>query len=98
MNRTADQSDHRLYLLSREKPARAVLSLGIPLIAGMCVMALYNIVDTFFIGLTRDPYQLAAVSLAYPLMMIMIALANMIGTGASSLIARKLGAKDHSTA
>ena len=42
----------------------------------------------------RDDYQLAAVNLAYPVMMISIAISNMVGTGASSLIARSLGAKD----
>ena len=65
--------------------------MGVPLIAGMFIMVLYNLVDTYFIGLMRDDYQLAAVNLAYPVMMIMIAISNMIGTGASSLIARSLG-------
>ena len=77
-----------------EKPAKAVVKLGVPLIAGMFIMVLYNLVDTYFIGLMRDDYQLAAVNLAYPVMMIMIAISNMIGTGASSLIARSLGAGD----
>ncbi len=68
--------------------------MGVPLIAGMLIMVLYNLVDTYFIGLTKDDYQLAAVGLAYPVMMVMIAIANMVGTGASSLIARCLGAGD----
>ena len=58
----------------------------------------YNLVDTYFIGLLRDDYQLAAVNLAYPVMMISIAISNMIGTGASSLIARSLGAGDREKA
>ena len=66
--------------------------MGTPLIAGMMIMVLYNLTDTFFIGLLRDDYQLAAVNLAYPVMMITIALSNMVGTGASTLIARCLGA------
>ena len=86
--------DKRIYILSREKPALAVVKLGVPLIAGMFIMVLYNLVDTYFIGLMRDDYQLAAVNLAYPVMMISIATSNMIGTGASSLIARRLGAGD----
>ena len=86
--------DKRLYTLSREKPFRAVIKMGVPLIAGMFIMVLYNLVDTYFIGLTRDDYQLAAVNLAYPVMMVTVALSNMVGTGASSLIARCLGAGD----
>ncbi|MBR1864461.1 MAG: oligosaccharide flippase family protein, partial [Ruminococcus sp.] len=85
-------SDKRIYTLSEETPAKAVVKMGVPLIAGMFIMVLYNLVDTYFIGLTRDDYQLAAVNLAYPVMMVMIAIANMVGTGASSLIARCLGA------
>lgn len=91
---TAMSEDKRIYILSKERPAKAVVKLGVPLIAGMFIMVLYNLVDTYFIGLMRDDYQLAAVNLAYPVMMISIAISNMIGTGASSLIARSLGAKD----
>ena len=86
------KQDKRLQTLSSERPARAVVKMGTPLIAGMMIMVLYNLTDTFFIGLLRDDYQLAAVNLAYPVMMITIALSNMVGTGASTLIARSLGA------
>ena len=87
------KKDRRIYVLSEEKPVKAVIRLGVPLIAGMFIMVFYNMVDTFFIGLMRDDYQLAAVNLAYPVMMISIAISNIVGTGASSLIARSLGAK-----
>ena len=86
--------DKRIYILSEERPAVAVTKLGVPLIAGMLIMVLYNLVDTFFIGQMHDDYQLAAVNLAYPVMMVSIAISNMIGTGASSLIARCLGKGD----
>ncbi len=89
-----EKSDKRIFTLSSEKPATAVLKMGVPLIAGMFIMVLYNLVDTYFIGLMKDDYRLAAVNLAYPVMMITIAVSNIIGTGASSLIARSLGAGD----
>lgn len=88
------REDKRIYILSREKPAKAIVKMGVPLIAGMFIMVLYNLVDTYFIGLMHDDYQLAAVNLAYPVMMISIAISNMVGTGASSLVARSLGAGD----
>lgn len=90
--------DKRIYTLSSEKPAKAVIKLSVPLIACMFVMVLYNLVDTYFIGRMHDDYQLAAVNLAYPVMMITIAISNMIGTGASSFIARCLGAGDEGKA
>ncbi|SDB40256.1 putative efflux protein, MATE family [Pseudobutyrivibrio sp. YE44] len=86
------KQDKRIYTLSQEAPAKAVVKLGVPLIMGMMIMVLYNLVDTYFIGLMHDDYQLAAVNLAYPTMMISIAISNMVGTGAASLIARSFGA------
>ena len=93
-----NKEDKRIFTLSEEKPVKAVVKMGVPLIAGMFIMVLYNLVDTYFIGLTHDDYQLAAVNLAYPVMMITIAVSNMIGTGSSSLIARSLGADDREKA
>ena len=93
-----DKEDKRIFTLSEEKPVKAVVKMGVPLIAGMFIMVLYNLVDTYFIGLMHDDYQLAAVNLAYPVMMITIAVSNMIGTGSSSLIARSLGADDREKA
>ena len=89
-----NKEDRRIYTLSKEAPAKAVLKMSIPLIFGMFIMVLYNLVDTYFIGLTKDDYQMAAVNLSYPVMMIIVAISNMIGTGASSFIARCLGSNE----
>lgn len=86
------KKDKRIFTLSEENPYKAVVKLGVPLICGMFVMVLYNYVDTYFIGLMDDEFQLAAVNFAYPVMMITVAISNMVGTGAASLIARSLGA------
>ena len=87
---TETKTDKRIYTLGEEAPAKAVVKMGVPLIAGMFIMVLYNLVDTYFIGLTHDDYQLAAVNLAYPVMMVMIAISNIVGTGASSLIGKRI--------
>lgn len=76
--------------------SKAVWSLALPTIIGMLVMAFYNIVDTFFIAQTNDPNQVASVSLSMPIFMMMMALGNLFGVGASSNISRNLGAKNHS--
>ncbi len=92
------QNDKRIETLSHEKPVRAVIKMGVPLILGMFIMVLYNLVDTYFIGLMKDDYRLAAVNLAYPVLMISVAVANITGTGAGTLIARCLGADDRDKA
>jgi Na+-driven multidrug efflux pump len=61
-----NKEDRRIYTLSQEVPAKAVIKMSIPLIFGMFIMVLYNLVDTYFIGTTGNDYQLAAVNLAYP--------------------------------
>ena len=92
------KEDKRIFTLSKEKPAKAVVKMGVPLIAGMMIMVLYNLVDTYFIGMMKDDYCLAAVNLAYPVMMVTVAISNIVGTGAASLIARSLGAGDRDKA
>ncbi len=93
-----NKEDKRIYTLRKESPVKAVLKMSLPLIAGMFLMVLYNLVDTYFIGLTGNDYQLAAVNLAYPVMMITVAISNIIGTGASSFIARCLGSGEKENA
>lgn len=87
-----NQGDKRLYTLGEEKPAKAVLKMGIPVTIGMLFMVAYNLTDTFFIGLMHDNLQLAAVNLSYPIMMVTIAVAGIVGNGGASYIARCMGA------
>lgn len=56
------------------------------------MLLIYNLADTFFIGQTKDPLQLAAVSLASPIFMVLIALGIIFMAGAMSFISRTLGA------
>lgn len=53
---------------------------------------LYNLTDTYFIGLLDDPVQLGAISLAFPVFMVIQAIGNMFGIGAPAYISRCLGA------
>ena len=67
--------------------------MAIPTMISMLVVVIYNMADTFFIGQTGDPLQVAAVSLATPIFMIYMALGNLFGIGGSSAISRALGEK-----
>ena len=72
---------------------RAVARMAVPTMISMLVVVIYNMADTFFIGQTGDPLQVAAVSLATPVFMIYMALGNLFGIGGSSAISRALGEK-----
>jgi len=71
---------------------KAVISMAVPTMLGMFVSIMYNLVDTFFIGQTGDPNQVAAISLSMPVFFMLMAAGNIFGVGGGSLIARFLGA------
>lgn len=80
--------------LFEEAPVpKAVALMAVPTMISMLVVVIYNMADTFFIGQTGDPLQVAAVSLATPVFMIYMALGNLFGIGGSSAISRALGEK-----
>lgn len=71
--------------------SRAAMTLVVPTVISQLVVVVYNMADTWFIGQTGDPHQVAAVTVTYPLFMLLTALANLFGIGGSSLISRMLG-------
>ena len=87
--------EKRLRILRDEPVFKAIMSLAIPTIMGMLVQVLYNLTDTFFVGKLNDPYQVAAVSVAFPLFIMLMAISSVFGTGGSSYISRLLGQKDY---
>ena len=70
---------------------KAVLKTTVPAMIAMLMVLIYNLADTFFIGLTRDPYQLAAVSMAMPVFLIFMSVGTIFGIGGTSVISRALG-------
>ncbi|MCL1829789.1 MAG: MATE family efflux transporter [Oscillospiraceae bacterium] len=75
-----------------------MFELAIPAVVSQIISLAYNMADTFFVGRLGDPDQVAAVSLAAPMMLSITAIANLLGIGAASLASRSLGAKDTETA
>lgn len=73
---------------------KAVATMAIPTIITMLVVVIYNMADTFFIGQTHDAMKVAAVSLATPVFMVLMAFGNLFGIGGSSAISRALGEKN----
>ncbi|MCF7933686.1 MAG: MATE family efflux transporter [Spirochaetia bacterium] len=67
--------------------------LSIPAMIGMMVNAMYNLVDTIFVGQGAGPLAIAGLSIAFPVQMLIGAFAQMYGVGSASIISRKLGEK-----
>ena len=72
---------------------KALLTMAIPTIVSQLITMIYNLADTFFIGLTNDPYKVAAASVVSILFFILTALSNLFGVGGGSLMSRLLGEK-----
>lgn len=90
--------DKKIKLLRDEKVSKAILKLSIPMVMGMMIQVLYNLVDTYFIGMLNDSNQLAAANISLPVFMMLMAIAGIVGSGASSYISRCLGNKDYEEA
>lgn len=71
---------------------------ALPMAVVMSLGGLLNIVDAVFLGRFVGPDALAAVSLAFPVVMVTIALSTLVSGGMSSLLARYLGAKEFAAA
>lgn len=74
---------------------KAVANLSIPMVITSLVMVIYNLADTYFVGMLNDPIQNAAVTLAYPVLLAFNAVNNLFGVGTSSMMSRSLGAGDY---
>ena len=71
--------------------SKAVLRMGLPAMLGQLTTLIYNIADTFFVSLTKEPAMIAAVTLCTPILLIIMSVASVFGMGGSSVIARLLG-------
>ena len=72
---------------------RLLLNMSLPMMVSMLVQALYNIVDSIFVAKLSEN-ALTAVSLAFPIQTLLIALGTGTGVGINSLLSKQLGEKD----
>lgn len=73
---------------------KLIITMSLPIMASMLVQALYNIVDSVFVAKISEN-ALTAVSMAFPIQNLMIAVGTGTGVGVNALLARNLGAKDY---
>ena len=92
-----NQPNKKMELLGSAPIPKALLALGLPTMIGMLINALYNLVDTYFVGgLGTD--QMGAVTVAFPLGQIVVGLGLLFGNGAAAYLSRLLGRGDKDTA
>ncbi len=87
----------RSRLLADESIGKLLFKLSAPATIGMLVTALYNVVDTVFVGqaLGENSVQgIAGIAVAFPIMMIVMAIALAIGIGGASMISRNIGERN----
>ena len=76
---------------------KLLLTMSGPMMISMFIQALYNVVDSMFVSYISEA-ALTAVSLAYPMQNLMIAVATGTGVGVNALLSRNLGEKNYSMA
>ena len=77
--------------LGQKKISKLLWEFSLPAIIGMVVNALYNIVDSIFVGNGVGEIALTAVTIAFPIMIVLMAIGMLIGIGASTLVSIRLG-------
>ena len=90
-------NDQRLKMMREEKIPRVLLKMGMPTMIGMMVSALYSIADAYYAGWLGTS-QMAAVSVVFPVVQIIVGIGLTFGSGAASYISRLLGAGENDRA
>lgn len=81
-------------ILGGMKPSKAIVKLALPATLALLAKAVYNLVDTAYIGMLKDDIALTAVGVTVPLLLIMVSIENIFAAGAAVLAERQLGARD----
>jgi putative MATE family efflux protein len=84
----------RKDMLGNEKVGRLLYKLSLPAMIGMMVQALYNVVDTIFVGKGVGTLGIGGIAVVFPIQMLTMAIAQTIGIGGASRISRRMGAGD----
>lgn len=89
----AEISRDKVFVFEEMPVRQAVLKQVLPAIASQMVVLIYNLADTYFVGILDDPVQTAAVTVTYPAFLMLTAISNLFGVGGASRIAQALGRK-----
>ena len=84
--------------LSQNFTIKSLLKFAFPTIFMMIFMGLYTVVDTVFVARFADTNALSALNIVCPIINLIVGLGTMLATGGSAIIARKMGAGEHTRA
>ena len=84
--------NNAVNILREGSMMKALTKLGIPIVIAMLIMAIYNVVDTFWVA-RLGTLPVAAVSVVFPLSLLFLGIGLMFGVGGGVYISRLLGAK-----
>lgn len=82
-------------VFEEKNTSKAIMRVGLPAMLGQLTTLIYNIADTFFVSLTKEPAMIAAVTLCTPILLIIMSIASIFGMGGNSVIARLLGESEN---
>ncbi|MFC2701864.1 MATE family efflux transporter, partial [Segatella oris] len=84
--------NNAVNILREGSMMKALTKLGIPIVIAMLIMAIYNVVDTFWVA-RLGTLPVAAVSVVFPLSLLFLGIGLMFGVGGGVYVSRLLGAK-----
>lgn len=91
---TKEQSLTKEQIIFSQYPIpKAIAVMAVPTIFSQLITVVYNLADTWFVGLTGNAAAVAAISLCLPVYNMMTAFSNLFGIGGASVSARALGAQ-----
>lgn len=79
------------YYLKEAPIRKAIAHLSIPMMVGISVTTIYNLINAYFIGLIHDTAMLSAVTLGLPITTVLMAVGNLFGVGGGTFITRLMG-------
>ena len=91
-------TDQKDLLFEKAPVPAAYFKLALPVVFGMVISLVYNMVDTYFIAQTHNTALIAGVSLSAPMFTFLIAMGDIFGLGGSSLLSRLLGQRKEADA
>ena len=89
---------HDTLTLGTDPIGRLLTQYAIPAIIAMTASSLYNMADSIFIGQGVGAMAISGLALTFPMMNLAAAFGSLVGVGASTLVAMKLGQKDYAGA
>lgn len=88
----------RSHSLGEEKISTLLWRFSLPAITGMVVNAFYNVIDSIFVGRGVGEIGLTAVTIAFPIMIVLMGLGMLVGVGAAAVVSLRMGEKQQQQA